>query len=156
MNSSKKIKINSLSLSNKYSLSCNSKNILFNQNANLKLSIKSLNNIRKLSNLDAIKSVEEYYPGIKVLNISGSISYDNLISNTKKEIIKVYNFLDIPYYNKHYYSNLKQININNISYDDSVVGDNMHNIKPLIKKEYNPYIEKIPQRIIKKYGHIKF
>ena len=29
-------------------------------------------------------------------------------------------------------------------------------IKPLIKKEYNPYIEKIPQRIIKKYEHIKF
>ena len=91
MNSSKKIKINSLSLSNKYSLSCNSKNILFNQNANLKLSIKSLNNIRKLSNLDAIKSVEEYYPGIKVLNISGSISYDNLIG--KKKSIKYVKYL---------------------------------------------------------------
>jgi hypothetical protein len=100
--------------------------------------------------LDAIKNAYNYP------QICHFISYDNLISNTKKEIIKVYNFLDIPYYNKHYYSNLKQININNISYDDSVVGDNMHNIKPLIKKEYNPYIEKIPQRIIKKYEHIKF
>ena len=32
----------------------------------------------------------------------------------------------------------------------------MHKIKTEIKKEYNPYIEKIPQRIKEKYGHIKF
>ena len=62
-----------------------------NSSKKIKISIKSLNNIRKLSNLDAIKSVEEYYPGIKVLNISGSISYDNLIG--KKKSIKYVKYL---------------------------------------------------------------
>jgi len=100
------------------------------------------------------KTVQEIQLGMA--NNNDNFDNKQVVNNTKKEIIKVYNFLDIPYYDKHYYSNLKQININNISYDDSVVGDNMHNIKPLIKKEYNPYIEKIPQRIIKKYEHIKF
>ncbi len=41
-------------------------------------------------------------------------------------------------------------------YNDSIVGKNMHIIRREIKKEYNPYIERIPKRIREKYGHIKF
>jgi hypothetical protein len=51
---------------------------------------------------------------------------------------------------------LKQININGMGYDDTIVGKNMHTIRTEIKKEYNPYINKIPERIRQKYGHIKF
>ena len=44
-----------------------------------------------------------------------------------------------------------------MGYNDSIVGKNMHTIKTgEIVKEYNPYIEKIPQRIRDKYGHIRF
>ena len=44
-----------------------------------------------------------------------------------------------------------------MGYNDSIVGKNMHTIKTNeIKKEYNPYVEKIPKRIRDKYGHIKF
>ena len=50
-----------------------------------------------------------------------------------------------------YYKNLKKININGITYDDTVIGNNMHAVKNEIKKEYNSYIEKIPETIIKKY-----
>ena len=44
-----------------------------------------------------------------------------------------------------------------MGYNDGIVGKNMHTIKTgEIMKEYNPYIEKIPQRIREKYGHIRF
>jgi uncharacterized protein with HEPN domain len=78
-----------------------------------------------------------------------------LVQNPEEEINKVYKFLNIPYYT-HYFENLQQININGILYDDTIVGNNMHKIKTEIKKEYNPYIEKIPKRIREKYEHIKF
>ena len=43
-----------------------------------------------------------------------------------------------------------------MGYNDGIVGKNMHTIRNEVKKEYNPYIEKIPKRIREKYGHIKF
>jgi len=48
---------------------------------------------------------------------------------------------------------LKQININDIGYDDTVLGKNMHTIKTIVKKETNNYI--VPKSIKEKYGHIK-
>ena len=44
-----------------------------------------------------------------------------------------------------------------MEYNDGIVGKNMHTIRTNeIKKEYNPYIERIPKRIREKYGQIKF
>ena len=83
------------------------------------------------------------------------LKYDDLVSNPEKYIKEVYKFLDIPYY-PHQFHNLQQININGLGYNDGIMGKNMHTIRNEIKKEYNPYIEKIPQRIKDKYGHIKF
>ena len=83
------------------------------------------------------------------------LKYDDLVTDPEKYIKEVYKFLDIPYYS-HQFQNLQQININGLGYNDGIVGKNMHTIRNEIKKEYNPYIEKIPQRIKDKYGHIKF
>ena len=83
------------------------------------------------------------------------LKYDDLVAEPEKYIKEVYKFLDIPYY-PHQFQNLQQININGLGYNDGIVGKNMHTIRHEIKKEYNPYIEKIPQRIKDKYGHIKF
>ena len=83
------------------------------------------------------------------------VKYDDLVSNTEQCINDVYNFLNIPYY-PHQFQNLQQININGIGYNDGIVGKNMHTIRNEIMKEHNPYIEKIPQTIREKYGHIKF
>ena len=99
--------------------------------------------------LDAIKNAFNYP------ELCHFIKYDDLVQNTEQEIRKVYNFLNIPYY-PHQFQNLQQININGLGYKDGVVGKNMHTIRNEIKKEYNPYIEKIPQRIREKYEHIKF
>jgi len=83
------------------------------------------------------------------------LKYDDLVTNPEKYIKEVYKFLDIPYF-KHRFFDLDQIQVNGMGYNDGIVGKNMHTIRHEIKKEYNPYIEKIPQRIREKYGHIKF
>ena len=83
------------------------------------------------------------------------IKYDDLVTQPEKEIRRVYEFMNVPYFN-HKFKDLKQININGMGYDDTVVGKNMHTIRTEVKKEYNPYINKIPERIRKKYEHIRF
>ena len=84
------------------------------------------------------------------------VKYDDLTTDPEKEIKKIYKFIDEPYFN-HRFINLDQININGLSYNDNVVGTDMHTVKKeKIEKTYNPYIEKIPQSIREKYGHIKF
>ena len=83
------------------------------------------------------------------------IKYDDLVTQPEKEIRRVYEFMNLPYFN-HKFKDLKQININGMGYDDTVVGKNMHTIRTEVKKEYNPYINKIPERIRKKYEHIRF
>ena len=84
------------------------------------------------------------------------IKYDNLVQNPEQEIRKVYNFLNLSYY-PHYFTNLDQITINGIAYEDSIVGKNMHNIRTeKIMKVENTYKKLIPERFIKEYGHIRF
>jgi len=83
------------------------------------------------------------------------LKYDDLVSNPEQCIKEVYKFLEIPYF-QHKFFDLDQININGLGYNDGIMGKNMHTIRNEITKEYNPYIEKIPQRIKDKYGHIRF
>jgi len=99
--------------------------------------------------LEAIKNSYNY-PEICLY-----IKYDDLVTQPEKEIRRVYEFMNLPYFN-HTFKDLKQININGMGYDDTVVGKNMHTIRTEVKKEYNPYINKIPERIRKKYEHIRF
>ena len=84
------------------------------------------------------------------------IKYDDLVENPEREIRKVYTFLNLPYY-PHYFTNLEQIIINGISYDDGIVGKNMHTIRTeKVMKVDNYYKNMIPERFIKEYGHITF
>ena len=99
--------------------------------------------------LEAIKNSYNY-PEICLY-----VKYDDLVTQPEKEIRRVYEFMNLPYFN-HTFKDLKQININGMGYDDTVVGKNMHTIRTEVKKEYNPYINKIPERIRKKYEHIRF
>jgi len=84
------------------------------------------------------------------------VKYDDMVTNSEQEFRKIYKFIDLPYFN-HRFNNLNQININGLSYNDTVVGTNMHTVKTeRVEKKYNPYIEKIPTRFKEKYGHIRF
>jgi len=100
--------------------------------------------------LEAIKNSYNY-PGV-----CHYVKYNDMVTNPEQEFRKIYKFLDEPYFN-HKFDNLNQVEVNGLSYDDRVVGSNMHKLfDGPVRKVYNPYIEKIPQRIRKEYEHIKF
>ena len=100
--------------------------------------------------LEAIKNSYNY-PGM-----CHYVKYDDIVTNPEQEFRKIYQFLNEPYFN-HRFDNLDQVSVNGLSYDDTIVGSNMHKLfDGPVRKVYNPYIEKIPERIKEKYGHIKF
>jgi len=101
-------------------------------------------------NLEAIKNSFNYP------DICHYVKYDDIVTNPEQEFRKIYQFLDEPYFN-HRFIDLDQVNVNGLSYDDKIVGSNMHKLfDGPIRKVYNPYIEKIPKSIKERYGHIKF
>ncbi len=102
-----------------------------------------------VKNLKAIKNSYNYS------NICYYVRYDDIVTNPEQEFKKIYKFLGEPYFN-HRFNNLDQVNINGLSYDDKIVGNNMHKLfDGPVRKVYNPYIEKIPKSIRERYEHIK-
>ena len=100
--------------------------------------------------LEAIKNAYNYP------DICHFVKYDDMVTNSEQEFRKIYKFIGEPYFN-HRFNNLDQVNVNGLSYDDTIVGSNMHKLfDGPVRKVYNPYIEKIPERIRQKYGHIRF
>jgi hypothetical protein len=100
--------------------------------------------------LEAIKNAYNY------LDICHFVKYDDLVANPNQEFRKIYEFIEESYY-PHYFDNLQTLNLNGIKYDDTIVGSNMHKLfDGPVRKVYNPYIEKIPERIRKEYEHIRF
>ena len=100
--------------------------------------------------LEAIKNAFNYP------DICHFVKYDNLVTEPEQEFRKIYQFIDEPYFN-HRFNNLDQVTVNGLSYDDKIVGTNMHKLfDGPVRKVYNPYIEKIPERIRQKYEHIRF
>ena len=99
--------------------------------------------------LEAIKNSYNYK------DMCHYVKYDDLVSQPEQEIRKVYQFMNLPYFN-HRFQDLQQVEVNGMKYDDTVLGKNMHNIRSTVEKVPNPYIDKIPERIRQKYGHIRF
>ena len=99
--------------------------------------------------LEAIKNAFNYP------DICHFVKYDNLVAQPEQEFKKINEFIGEPYYN-HRFENLQQVELNDMKYDDTIVGKNMHTIRNVVRKINNPYIEKIPERIKEKYGHIRF
>ena len=100
--------------------------------------------------LEAIKNSYNYQ------DMCHYVKYDDMVTNPEQEFRKIYKFMDEPYFN-HRFNNLDQVNVNGLSYDDKVVGSNMHKLfDGPVRKVYNPYIERIPESIRKAYEHIKF
>ncbi len=96
-----------------------------------------------------IKSIQTAY---NYPNMCHFIRYNDMVANPKKIFQELYKFLEEPYY-PHYFENLKQVNINDIKYNDTVEGKNMHTIRTTVIKETINYI--VPKSIKEKYGHIK-
>ena len=102
-----------------------------------------------------IKQIKAIQNSYNYPDICYHVRYDDIVINPEQEFKKIYKFLDEPYF-EHYFDNLDQVKVNGLSYDDRIVGDNMHKLfDGPVRKVYNPYIEKIPKSIRERYGHIK-
>ena len=99
--------------------------------------------------LEAIKNAFNYP------NICHFVKYDDLVARPEQEFKKIYQFMGLPYFN-HKFEDLQQVEVNGMKYDDTIVGKNMHNIRSVVRKVSNSYIDKIPESIRQKYGHIRF
>ena len=120
------------------------------RNDDEKLSMLMNNKGAIAKDLEAIRNAHAYP------EICHFVKYDDMVANPEQEFRKIYEFLDEPYFN-HRFDNLDQVSVNGLSYDDKVVGSNMHKLfDGPVRKVYNPYIEKIPKRIREKYEHIRF
>tara|TARA_B000000475_G_C15951335_1_gene428903 strand:- start:256 stop:1050 length:795 start_codon:yes stop_codon:yes gene_type:complete len=81
------------------------------------------------------------------------IQYNNLVTDTKNQINKIYDFLNIDSFD-HSYTNLNQFKVNNIKYDDSVYGQQLHTIKTdkIEKTDNSEYMKYIPDMYFKKFN----
>jgi len=84
------------------------------------------------------------------------IDYNDFVKDPEKIINGVYDFLEIPKY-KHNFTNLNQFKVNNMNYDDTVVGAGLHTIKTdvISKTEYDAY-KMLPESIVNKYKQCNF
>ena len=83
------------------------------------------------------------------------VDYKEIIKKPVVTIKGIYKFLGIPPF-KHRFTDLDQIIVNGLGYDDTIMGKGMHTIKTkkLIKSTTDVSI--LPKEIIKQYGKIKF
>jgi len=83
------------------------------------------------------------------------LTYNELALSPQKVLDKIYKFLDISFF-KHRFSNLDQFKIDDITYDDTIIGGPLHMIRTdkIVKldKDFNSYL---PQSIINTYSHWK-
>lgn len=85
-------------------------------------------------------------------NIFHLVEYNNLVRNPKKEIKNIYNFLDIKYYEDHYYKNIEEFSFMNCIYNDNILGINLHQIRTNgIEKTSRPYQKVLSKYTINKY-----
>jgi len=83
------------------------------------------------------------------------ITYNELISSSEKTINKIYEFLQMDLYN-HKFKNLNQLTVNGTSYDDKVVGNNLHYVKSKISKTDYTIKDYLPLSVVNKYGNLDF
>lgn len=84
------------------------------------------------------------------------VNYDDIVFKPKETLKDIYNFLNIPKF-EHNFKSFKQINVNGISYNDSIFGKEMHTIKTDGLTKTNRDVTKtLPKEIIDTYGKIQF
>ena len=86
------------------------------------------------------------------------VKFNDLVKDTENTIDGVYNFLGIPKF-KHDFNNISQFKINDMGYDDAIVGNGLHTLTTgaisNYKEKYDAY-SIIPKTIIEKYKQCNF
>jgi hypothetical protein len=83
------------------------------------------------------------------------ITYNELIDSSEETMNKIYDFLQIEPH-QHKFDNLTQLVANGVSYDDTVVGNNLHYVKSKISKTDYTVKDYLPLSVINKYGNLDF
>ena len=79
------------------------------------------------------------------------ITYDDLINDICESIKKICKFINVSYVEPNL-NNIRQLNINNVEYNDSVLSGNFHTIRTgEIIKNKNNIEDFLPKRVIDKY-----
>lgn len=84
------------------------------------------------------------------------LEYNDLISDTKSSIEKIYDFLDIPFYQKHNFDQILKFKSNNIVYSDIDYIPNLHKLKNKILPPDYKVEDILPKKVIKKYSDLEF
>lgn len=84
------------------------------------------------------------------------LTYDDLVFKTPEVVEKIYKFLKIKPY-KHNFNKVGQFKANNVVYDDSIHGNNLHKVKEngITKSQYSPE-DYIPRKVLEKYSVFNF
>ena len=82
------------------------------------------------------------------------IQYHDLVKDTQKVLNQIYEFLNIPKY-KHRFIDLDQFKVNDRTYNDTELGQNLHYVHSKIGEQNTNVEELLPEEIIKTYGHLK-
>lgn len=83
------------------------------------------------------------------------VEYEDLVNNTDDTIKKIYDFLEIEYFN-HKYNYINQFSVNGVEYDDSIWGGNMHELKKKIKPKNYEVEDILPPHLIQRYSNLEF
>jgi sulfotransferase len=82
------------------------------------------------------------------------VEYNELIADPHNTLKEIYQFYGIDWFN-HSYQNLDQLSVNNISYNDDILGAPIHTIDIAeIKQQNNPI--SLENSIIRKYSGLEF
>ena len=104
--------------------------------------------------LIGIKHLLDHHPK----EIYHIIKFNDLVKDTENTINGVYNFLGIPKF-KHDFNNISQFKVNNMGYDDTIIGEGLHTLTTgaisNYKEKYDAY-SIIPKSIIDKYKQCNF
>jgi len=115
-------------------------NGLMADNGMVDLQLKSIRNLLKFENS----------------GLSHFIEYDDLVNNTKDELDKAYDFLEIPRFN-HKFNDLKQISHKGIMYDDSIYGMDLHKIHTdNVQQKHYSINDYLPKNIIERCKSYNF
>jgi len=83
------------------------------------------------------------------------IAYDELVDNPEKVITDLYTFLELPVY-QHRFTDLEQLKINNVEYDDSVLVGTHHDVREdKVEKTNHDIYKYLTPSIINKYQNVR-
>ena len=104
--------------------------------------------------LIGIKHLLDYQPK----EIYHIVDFKDLVKNTDETIDSVYNFLGIPKH-KHDFNNIGQFKVNNMNYDDTIMGKGLHTLKEGAisdyREDYSAY-DIVPKSTIDTYKECNF